>query len=66
MDVESFGHPGWNWKYWLAITDIEGCNQNGRETKNRLAIVGIDRFGHQIGKRKLIRDNGLEIYQSSG
>jgi hypothetical protein len=38
---EEFGHPGWEWNHWLAITGVEIFKQKGRE----MLSVSNNRFG---------------------
>jgi hypothetical protein len=33
-DLEDFGHPGCEWKYWLVITGVEIFKRNDREMLN--------------------------------
>jgi hypothetical protein len=40
-DLEDFGHPGYELKYWLAITGVEVYKQNGRE----MPLVSNNRIG---------------------
>jgi hypothetical protein len=42
---EDYGQPGWEWKYWLVITDVKIFKQNGRETTNSVAISDLENLG---------------------
>jgi hypothetical protein len=40
-DLEDFGHPGYEFYHWLAITGAEIYKQNGRE----MPLVSNNRIG---------------------